>query len=715
MSQHPQTRFTFLLSILLVLVVVLSACGSPAAPAEAPEAEAPASAAPAAPAPQTEAPATEAPAEAASSPAMTTAEYQAHRADCTWAAPCWPQIVNAVPGEFHEAPMLAAKVAAGELPPVDERLPLEPLVIAPPESVGPYGGIWRRAFTGPGDRQNFERMINDYNIYWDTAGAEVVPRILKSWEQNADATEYTFHLREGTKWSDGTPFTTADYMFWYEHILKNETLTPTQPWWINWGSTPAVFEPIDDFTFRITFSQSFPSWLETMASSGVAGHYNKGVSGGSGALYAPAHYLEQFHPDFIGEEKANELAKEAGFEAWHLNFLSKNDAHMNPDVPVMTPWMPVTTIASQEYVLERNPYFWAVDSEGNQLPYFDGVSGELVEELEVLNLRAIAGNYTLQGRHIDFSKLPVIRENEVQGDYFVDFWTNRTRHQAKIAFNQDWNEEPEIAGFLQNRDFRKALSLSIERDEINETYFLGQGTEASFCPQETPPYFNSSRWDDEFGRYATDEANALLDGIGLDQRDGEGYRLLPSGQRLILRIDAVSGAFIDYPSIAESVGQMWKDGVGVQLQVNPVERSLWQERMMANQPMMNMFATGSWTPDVSPTLLPTERWAPLAAAWASDPNPDPAEYDGPQWIKDLVAKHWAAVQETDPAQRRQLYIEGTEIMCDAQARLGMVVNVPDLTVIIKNQMRNVPRPLGRDVYDQTPGHGYPETWSVVQE
>ncbi|MBV7337391.1 hypothetical protein KFU94_56000 [Chloroflexi bacterium TSY] len=425
--------------------------------------------------------------------------------------------------------------------------------------------------------------------------------------------------------------------------------------------------------------------------------------------------LEQFHADFVGEEEANAKAEEAGFEGWHLYFLARNDAHMNPDLPVMTQWKPVTTIASNEYVLERNPYFWAVDTAGNQLPYFDQVSLELVEELEVLNLRAIAGNYTIQGRHIAFNKLPVIRENEVEGDYFVDFYTSRTRHQVKVAFNQDWNEDEEIASFLQNRDFRKALSLGIERSEINETFFLGVGTEASFCPGDTPPFFNSTRWDEEFGHFAPDEANELLDAIGLDQKDSEGFRLLPSGERLVLRIDAVSGAFLPYPEIAERIGQTWQDSLGVQLIANPVERSLWNERMRANQPMMNTFATGDWNPEVAPRLLPSIRWAPLASNWAGTPNPDPAEYDGPEWIKEMVLKHWEAAQELDPDKRRQLYIEGTEIMCDNHARLGILVQAPDLTVVMKNNVRNAPRPLERNVYAQTPSHAYPETWFILQE
>lgn len=706
---YRDMRWLLMPVALLILLFSLAACDSSA---EAPvEEAAPAAEQPAAPA--AEAPADTAPPAESAAPAAAD-DYQAQREACTIESPCWPEIVDTIPTSFQEAPMLAEKVAAGELPPVAERLPSEPLVIEPVEMIGQYGGVWRSAFTGPGDRQNFERINNDYGIFWNTGATELRPRAFKSWEANEDASEWTIHLREGMKWSDGEPYTVDDYIFWHDYILTNELLVPTQPWYMRWGGETAEFEKIDDYTLLIRFAQPFPSWPEMASTSTVAGHFQGGRTGGG--LVAPQHYLEQFHPDFIGEEAATQLATEAGFETWNLHFLAKNDSAMNPELPVTAPWKPVTRVADTEFIIERNPYFFAVDTEGNQLPYFDSISFELVEELEVLNLRAIAGNYTIQGRHIDFSKLPVIRENEEAGDYFVNFWTSSTRHPVKIAFNQDWNEDPAIAEYtVGSLEFRKALSLAIERSEINETFFLGVGKEASFCPANTPPFYNSDRWDQEFGRFAPDEANAILDSIGLDQKDAEGFRLLPSGERLVLRIDAVSGSFLDYPSIAERVAQMWAENVGIQMTVNPVERSLWIERSQANQPMMNMFETGEFNPTVVARLIPSERWGPVAQVWGSQPNPDPAEYEGPEWIKEEVALHWQAMQEPDPEKRLQLFIQATEIMCDNQARIGIVVDVPVYTTIIKNNVRNVPLPIEWVVYAQTPGNGYPEQFFMLQE
>ena len=277
-------------------------------------------------------------------------------------SPCWPSLSETMPDSFSEAPMLAEMVTAGDLPAVAERLPVEPLVIEPAEMIGQYGGTWQRAFTGPGDRQNVERMNNDYTLFWDPSATEIVPRLAKAWESNDEATEWTITLREGLKWSDGAPFTADDYLFWYERILQNELLVPSIPWWMRWGGELAQMEKIDDVTFKLTFAEAFPAWPTTLASVTVGGPFQHGRNGLG--FYAPQHYLEQFHADVIGEEEANAAAEAEGLEGWHLLFLAKNDAHMNMDLPVMAQWKPVTPISSNEYVLERNPYFWAVDTAG---------------------------------------------------------------------------------------------------------------------------------------------------------------------------------------------------------------------------------------------------------------------------------------------------------------------------------------------------------------
>jgi ABC-type transport system substrate-binding protein len=245
------SKFVSLPIFLAALMVIVAACGGGPTQGAAPDA-------PAAPAAE----GGEAAAGGEGAPVLD--EYQTQRLACTAESPCWPDIAETVPTSFSEAPMLAELVASGDLPPVEERLPVNPLVIEPAEMIGTHGGVLRGAFTGPGDRQNYERWINDYTIFWDAGATELRPRLAHSWESNEDATTWTFHLREGLKWSDGEPFTVDDYMFWYEYIVQNSELVPVVPWWMQWGGELAVFEKIDDYNFSITFADPFPSWPENM-------------------------------------------------------------------------------------------------------------------------------------------------------------------------------------------------------------------------------------------------------------------------------------------------------------------------------------------------------------------------------------------------------------------------------------------------------------------
>ncbi|MEE8046266.1 MAG: ABC transporter substrate-binding protein, partial [Dehalococcoidia bacterium] len=382
----------------------------------------------------------------------------------------WPSIVlNNVPSSFQEAPMLAALVASGDLPPVEERLPTNPLVISPADGIGKYGGTWFRAFTGPADGQNMERPMKDHLLYFDTGMTDVQPNIAESWTVNADATVFTFTLRTGLKWSDGNDFTTEDIMFWYNQMLLNDEINPTTPAWAVHGGSTLLYEAIDDVTFRVTAAKSYGLFIPLIASVIVAGPHTRGDSGGGG--YAPSHYLQQFHPDFVGLATATANAEAAGFDNWSNYFLNRNHANANPDSPMMTAWRVTQSINTSEWAFERNPYYWAVDTDGNQLPYMDKVVLTLAENLEVLNLRAIAGDFTVMGRHIDIAKLPVFLENATAADYRVQFWKQPQSGIANISFNESWDGDAELASFLQNVEFRRALSMGLERDQINEVFF----------------------------------------------------------------------------------------------------------------------------------------------------------------------------------------------------------------------------------------------------
>ncbi len=626
----------------------------------------------------------------------------------------WPSIVlNNVPSSFQEAPMLAALVASGDLPPVEERLPTNPLVISPADGIGKYGGTWFRAFTGPADGQNMERPLKDHLLYFDTGMTDVQPNIAESWTVNDDATVFTFTLRTGLKWSDGNDFTTDDIMFWYNQMLLNDEINPTTPAWAVHGGETLLYEKISDVTFQVTAAKSYGLFIPLIASVIVAGPHTRGDSGGGG--YAPSHYLEQFHPDFVGLETANANAVAAGFDNWSNYFLNRNHANANPDSPMMTAWRVTQSISTSEWAFERNPYYWAVDTDGNQLPYMDKVVLTLAENLEVLNLRAIAGDFTVMGRHIDIAKLPVFLENATAADYRVQFWKQPQSGIANISFNESWDGNAELATFLQNVEFRRALSMGLERDQINEVFFLGLGSTAGLCKGFPDPDNPGKYYGEDNVQFNPGPANTALDALGLDKKDSSGFRLLPSGERLVLNMPGVVAAFEDYVGINEMIGEQWKKNLGISVEVQGLERSLHSERAAANELMIqNWESSGRDSVLITPTHL-----LPVAGALFTDvlgarwfDGRDNAREPVSEFIKEQQVLYAEGISTSDPAVYLANAQRVVEINCEMVNPITTVMNKPTYVAIIKNNVRNIPNSLPFSFHAQTSGNGFPETWWI---
>lgn len=307
------------------------------------------------------------------------------------AAGAWAQ-------QYQEAPMLQAMVAAGDLEPVAERLPEEPLVVEAEDSIGQYGGTWRRAFKGIKDFHAFGRLNYEPMLRWPRDPKDPVqPGLAKEWRWSDDGTELTLHLRRGLKWSDGAPFTVDDIIFWWEAIETNKDVTaaPHAEWVIN--GEPMELEKIDDVTIKLKFAG--PNGLaETV---GLAFHGNQWPLGFERfGFFAPRHYLEQYHPAYNSAVTDYQQFEEKAFD-------------FNIERPAMTPWRVTEWGAgATELVAERNPYYWKVDEAGNQLPYIDRLHFTLVEDNEAANLLAIAGEIDMQTRHMDLSKYPVYQDRK---------------------------------------------------------------------------------------------------------------------------------------------------------------------------------------------------------------------------------------------------------------------------------------------------------------
>ena len=503
------------------------------------------------------------------------------------------------PTSFSEAPELAELVAKGELPPVEERIGQDPLVIQPVHEIGQYGGEWRRGFTGPADAWNAVRGTAgpDNPIFWDYTATELVPNVVKDWVMAEDGLSMDLILRQGARWSDGEPLTADDFMFWYEYMFLNDELVPSKTSLMFVDGEPVTLEKVDDYTVRFNFPVPYYFFPQLMAgSTDLSGMTRNG--GFAMGLYAPAHYLSQFHPDIVGEEEAAARAKEAGYDSWVQLFLARNEWTQNPELPMLTPWVTVEPITGNVWVMERNPYYFGVDTEGNQLPYIDRVVFTLAENLEVINLRAIAGEYDFQARHLDISKLPVFIENQEQGGYRLALDPGDYGGDMILIFNLSYDMDPVIGDLFRTPDFRRALSLGVDRDEINEIFWLGTGVPGSPVVSEANPYNPGPEYRTMWAVHDVEKANEMLDALGLTERDGEGYRLRPDGGgRLVLTLNTAAGQFVQYTRIGELIAEQWQE-IGIDLNVQEQERSLLFGRFPSNE--VQLFA---WTNDGSDDMF----------------------------------------------------------------------------------------------------------------
>src|SRR5499425_2805018 len=512
-----------------------------------------------------------------------------------------PEVVTdsaKAPKTFKEAPQLAELVKAGKLPPVAERIGQDPLVIKPLKEIGKYGGTWRAGFTGPADFWNGFRCCSgpDHLMFWDYTGDKVGPNLAKGLEMQDGGRAWLVHLRRGMKWSDGKPFTADDFVFWFEDIYRNKDLvaTPTAVMAIN--GKQGVIEKVDTLTVRFKFPEPYFMFPDVLAgSTDLAGQW--GAYRGMGG-FAPAHYLKQFHPKYVNAEELNKKAKEAKFDSWARMFHAKNDWALNPDLPVLSPWKTVTPINTPTWTLERNPYSVFVDPDGNQLPYIDKVVLTLAENLEVINLRAIAGEYDFQARHLDLGKVPVFLENQQKGGYKLYLDPGDYGGDMVIKFNLNYEADPEIAKWMNTADFRRALALGIDRDQINETFWLGTGTPSSVVPVAGNKYNPGPEYRKLWATLDIKKANEMLDKIGLDKKDAEGYRLRTDGKgRLRIEIMTLGGQFLQFTQIAEMIREQWKK-IGIDLTVQEIERSLAIKRTGANEQQL-----GAWNNDGSEHLF----------------------------------------------------------------------------------------------------------------
>jgi peptide/nickel transport system substrate-binding protein len=392
----------------------------------------------------------------------------------------------------------------------------------------------------------------------------------------------------------------------------------------------------------------------------------------------------------------------------------KKDWELNPDLPVLGPWRTVRPINNPIWLLERNPYYYAVDTAGNQLPYFDHIQFTLAENLEVVNLRAMAGEYDEQERHIDLGKLPVLLENQDKGNYKVHLDLGFAGSDFMFHVNQSYMGDAEIRKWLTNADFRRALSLGIDRDQLNETFWLGVGTPGSPAPGETMPQSPGPDWRKKWSVLDVAHANALLDKIGLAKKDSDGFRVrTDNGERLRLQVIAIA-AFLPYPKLSEMVADQWRK-IGIQADVKEMERGLGFAKETNNEHQLFVWNNGGTEllylfPTWAVPVIPGAAFGPAYATWFSSGGKQGTKPDDPNILKIFELYSEAAGLKADGRNRNAQEI--WKILVDQQYGIGTVGQSPaGLGVrLVSNKLGNIASRVCNAQHCRTPGNSHPETW-----
>jgi peptide/nickel transport system substrate-binding protein len=477
---------------------------------------------------------------------------------------------------YQEPPQLQPLVGDGKLPPVAERVPEAPEVVTPLQSVGAYGGTIRQALRGNADHNAILRAVGAQGLTrWTMDMSAVVPNVAESFTANEDASEYTFKLRRGMRWSDGQPFTADDILFFVQDLLPDRTFFQSPPARYAVNGQVMQAEKIDDHTVKLKFAGPYPTFPEELATP----------LGQHPVLYAK-HYCQQFHPKYapnldalIAEARANDWATVMRQYCGDIEVPSR---WANPRRPTLDPWVitePYTGGATR-VAMERNPFFWQVDPEGKHLPYVDTLVFPVIADIEAILLSAMGGQLDLQVRHLtEISNKPVLVDNATQGGYELLEMRSLDSNHVGLYFNQSV-ANLELRKLITNRDFRAALSLATNRDDINEIVFFGQGKPAQVGPLPEHRLYNEQLRTQFVTRDLT-EANRLLDGLGLTQRDPQNYRVYPGAGGRISLGAIVSIANPWQVETLELIRNHWAEA-GIELVIRNSERSLFYDRAQNN-------------------------------------------------------------------------------------------------------------------------------------
>ena len=528
------------------------------------------------------------------------------------------------------------------LPALAERLPSEPLVVAPYNEIGRYGGTFDVLSNATEAGTSDFLSVRHVNLvrYSDDLQT-VVPNIAKSWEWNDDFTQLTFSLRKGHRWSDGAPFTADDVKYWYDNLALNPDVMSKPKDYVLVGGERMDVVVIDPQTVQFNLPAPKPGLIAHFATSFAQG-------------FQPKHFLGKWDPKLNAD--ADAMAQAAGFEnglaviaAYYGNsdwtdtpspLLSKPDevGSLPADVvPTLESHITITDTTEGRHLV-ANPYFHMVDTAGNQLPYINEQDEVYINENEVRILKLVNAEVDYKEQSLQLASAPLLIENQEKGDYTIDLRPEITL--ATLAFNVT-SADPEKRKVFGDLRFRQAMSVAINRAEINDVAYFGLGEGKQYIAFSPPPSFVDPKWIQHFAQFDPAMANSLLDEIGMADTDGDGFRELPNGDKIVLNLQFSTQGVAG--QVVELVGQHWSE-VGIQTTVKEVTPDEFRSAQSSNQldvtwwrksqPMAIMLGNNElWVPPFSDYF--GIRTGMLWAEWVDSDGASGVE--PPDYVKQMIA------------------------------------------------------------------------------
>ena len=594
---------------------------------------------------------------------------------------------------YSEAPSLAKKVAAGKLPPVEERLPFNPRKLNFKNlglKIGKYGGSIRMLMARAKDARQMSVYGYSRLVGYHPKTFELEADILESFEVK-EGRRFTFELRRGHKWSDGQPLTSEDFRYWWEDVANNKELSPVGPpkiMTIN-GELP-IFEVINRYKFRYTWKRPNPDFLPRLASASPL------------YIYRPAHYMRQFHEKYTDRnilKKTVKKSKQRNWAALHnkMDNLYRND---NVDLPVLQPWVSISKPSASRLIFKRNPFFHRVDPEGKQLPYADSFIFTIANN-KLIPAKTGTGEVDLQARYLRFDDYTFLKKGEERSPYSTRLW--KTAKGAHLALFPNLNvNNPILRKLIRDVRFRRALSLGVHRHEINQVIYYGLaiGGNNSVLP-ESPLYRPTYR--NKWANFDLQKANQLLDEIGLVQRDRSGIRLMPDGSPLHLIIET-AGESTEQTDVLELVRDSWLK-IGIKIFSKPSQRNVFRNRIFSGETAMSIWSgveNGLITANSSPAeFVPTSQQSLQWPKWGQYYETDGKAGEKPtgEHVIHLLELYQRWKNTAAQKEKSKIWQKILEIHSDQIYSVGLVAAVLQ-PVVVSSQLKNVPLSA---IYNWNPG------------